>query len=107
VRELAGEGTGWPPSLPEFAAVCQRHHDRPGRNVLSLPAPKRTADELNLGRGRMEHLLSMIGRPKTGDPLAWAHRAIARFERGEVPASVHQAAVEALRNVGRETEGAA
>lgn len=60
VRELAGEGTGWPPSLPEFAAVCQRHHDRPGRNVLALPVPNRTESEIANGAAHMARIRSML-----------------------------------------------
>jgi len=60
VRELAVEGTGWPPSLPEFAAVCQRHHDRPGRSVLTLPVPNRTASEIANGALHMARMRSML-----------------------------------------------
>lgn len=60
VRELAGEGSGWPPSLPEFATVCQRHHDRPGRNVRALPVPNRTPVEIARGGAHMARLRSML-----------------------------------------------
>jgi hypothetical protein len=60
VRELGEDGTGWPPSLPEFAAVCQRHHDRPGRNVKALPVPRRTDADLAHGREQMARIRAML-----------------------------------------------
>ena len=62
VRELAEDGTGWPPSLPEFAAVCQRHADRPCRSVRALPVPKRSAAEIAEGAANMQRIKAMLAR---------------------------------------------
>lgn len=62
VRELAEDGSGWPPSAPEFAAICQRHADRPGRSLKALPVPNRTPEEIAVGRARMERIKAMLAK---------------------------------------------
>lgn len=61
--ELAAEPTSWPPSSGEFADACARFAQRPGRNVLALPVPKRTPEEIARGRQRMDEIKAMLGRP--------------------------------------------
>ena len=60
VRELAEDGSGWPPSAPEFAAICQRHADRPGRSLMALPVPNRSPEEIAVGRERMGRIKAML-----------------------------------------------
>jgi hypothetical protein len=60
VRELAEDGSGWPPSAPEFAAICQRHADRPGRNVKALPVPARTDADIATGAQHMARIRAML-----------------------------------------------
>lgn len=69
LAELAEGGGSWPPTLPEFCDRCERHDQRPGRR-LSLPVPRRTADDLARGREQMDRLKAMLSgalkRPRPG-----------------------------------------
>lgn len=69
VLDLAEKGTGWPPALPEFVDLCERHDQRPGRH-LALPVPGRTSEDLELGREQMGAIRSLLAaavkRPPSG-----------------------------------------
>lgn len=60
--DLAVEPSTWPPSSGELAEMCARKTQRPGRNTLALPVPSRTADEIAMGRERMNSIKAMLGR---------------------------------------------
>lgn len=60
--ELADQPLGWPPTAGEFADRCARFAQRPGRNVLALPVPNRTPEQLAVGRERMDQLKAMLAK---------------------------------------------
>lgn len=62
VRELAEDGGSWPPTLPEFVDRCERHEQRPGRNVRALPVPRRTEREISYGAEQMRRIREMLAR---------------------------------------------
>lgn len=62
VRELAEDGTGWPPTLPEFVAMVQAQRAPvPAAHRPALPVPNRTAADLAAGRAQMDRLKAMLG----------------------------------------------
>ena len=58
--DLAADASTWPPTSGEFAERCERKAQRPGRNMLALPVPKRTEADLAAGREQMARIRSML-----------------------------------------------
>jgi hypothetical protein len=58
--ELASDPSTWPPSSGEFADRCERFAQRPGRNLLALPVPRRTEADLEYGREQMAKIRAML-----------------------------------------------
>lgn len=95
VRKLAEDGTGWPPTLPEFVALV-REQIAPPAHRPALPVPDRRKDDIAAGAEKMAALKASVSSRK--DPRAWAHRILERHAAGDTslaPISV-QFAREAL-----------
>jgi hypothetical protein len=60
--ELAVEPSTWPPSSGEFAEMCSRKAQRPGRNVLALPVPKRSDAEIRAGAEQMQRIRALLAK---------------------------------------------
>lgn len=103
VRALPDRESMWPPTLPEMVALCREQRVRPEHRA-ALPAPPRTAEQLQAGRERMDVALAEIGRPPRRDPAEWAYRVIKRYRSGDqvVAHASYKIAIEALKNLGRE-----
>lgn len=62
LEQLATDGGAWPPALPELVDRVERVMQRPGRNHLALPMPRRTPEEIERGRQRMDELKALLAR---------------------------------------------
>lgn len=62
LEKLAADGGAWPPSLPELVERVERVMQRPGRNVLKLPVPRRTAEELARGAEHLAGIKALLGK---------------------------------------------
>lgn len=105
LRHLEESGVTFPPSLPEFIALCRR---KPAPVIamhqpLALPAP-RTDGELAAAREKVERLVATVGSEQHRDPLEWAHRVVQRYEGGDkvVAHCSYTMARAALQEAGRE-----
>jgi hypothetical protein len=105
IRALEESGVTFPPSLPEFVALCKR---KPAPVVamhqpLALPAP-RTDGELAAARAKVERLVATVGREQPRDPLSWAYRVIERYRGGDkvLAHASYKMACAALLETGRE-----
>jgi len=105
LRALEDSGATFPPTLPEFIALCKR---RPppvvaAHQPLALPAP-RTDGDLVAARAKVEHLVATVGREQTRDPMAWSCRVIERYRGGDkvVAHATYKIACAALLETGRE-----
>ena len=66
-RGIAGlEQCKFPPTLPEFAALCKQA--TPQAHVLKLPAPRPTPEQREQGRQRFAELKQKLGVGKPGGP---------------------------------------
>lgn len=105
LRALEESGVTFPPSLPEFVAICKR---RPppvvaAHQPFALPAP-RTEGDIVAAREKVERLVATVGREPKHDPAEWAYKAIRRYRGGDkgVADCSYRFALEALTNLGRE-----
>lgn len=53
-------GREWPPSLPEFRALC-RQFNRPEQRMAALPAPGQARTDLETARANMARIKAMLG----------------------------------------------
>jgi hypothetical protein len=61
VRELAEDGTGWPPTLPEFVAIVRaKAEPTPAMHRPALPVPKRTPEEVAAGAEQMARIRALL-----------------------------------------------
>lgn len=61
VRELAEDGNGWPPTLPEFVAIVRAKAEPiPAMHRAALPVPRRTAEEIAAGAEQMARIRAML-----------------------------------------------
>ena len=61
VEALPNRESAWPPTLPEFVALCREQIKRP-EHMLALPVPPRTQEEIAAGAEQMARIRSMLGR---------------------------------------------
>jgi len=101
MNELAENGTGWPPTLPEFVALVKAKLPV-AAHMKALPVPDRTADEIAAGAVQMATIRDAVAPKK--DNAQWAYKVIERYKAGDsvVAHASYKIAVEALRNLGRE-----
>jgi hypothetical protein len=83
VRAMPERDSAWPPTLPEFLALCRAQKVRP-EHVQALPLPQRTAEEVAAGAERLAAAKSAAGvsTRRAGDK-AWAMRVIERAAAGD------------------------
>jgi len=105
LRALEDSGATFPPTLPEFVALCKR---RPppvvaAHQPFALPAP-RTDGDIAAARDKVERLVATVGREPKHDPAEWAYTVIRRYRGGDkgVADCSYRFALEALTNLGRE-----
>ena len=60
VEALPDRDSAWPPTLPEFVALCREQIKRP-EHMLALPVPPRTQDEIAAGAAQMRRIREMLG----------------------------------------------
>jgi hypothetical protein len=101
VRDLAENGTGWPPTLPEFVAMVREAMPRP-EHQRALPPPARTTHEIAAGAELARKAVAAVADTTSADPARWAYAVLERVDRKEsVPAAGVTCALQALRNLGR------
>lgn len=102
VRDLAENGTGWPPTLPEFVAMVREAMPRP-EHQRALPPPARTTQEIAAGAELARKAVAAVGRPEGKDGAAWAYRVLERVDAGDkvIAAMTETMALRALVNLGR------
>jgi hypothetical protein len=62
---LEDAGATFPPTLPEFIALCKRKPDAvPAAHRKLLPVPDRTPEEIAAGAAQMARIREMIGAAK-------------------------------------------
>lgn len=61
VRAMPERDSAWPPTLPEFVAMCRDQRVRP-EHMPALPVPKRTPEEIAAGAEQMQRIREMLGR---------------------------------------------
>lgn len=72
LQRMVDEGTEWPPTLPEFVALCRRAPTVAAHQPAQLPAPvSRVAAAENLAK--VQRLVGGVG---VEDPLFWAKRPL-------------------------------
>ena len=59
LQALDASGATFPPTLPEFAALC-REQIKPASHRLALPVPDRTPAEIAAGREQMDRIKSLL-----------------------------------------------
>jgi hypothetical protein len=59
LQALDASGATFPPTLPEFAALC-REQIKPASHRPALPVPARTADEIAAGAEQMARIRQML-----------------------------------------------
>jgi hypothetical protein len=59
VHALPHRESAWPPTLPEFTALC-REQIKPAAHRPALPVPKRTAEEIAAGAAQMDRIRQML-----------------------------------------------
>ena len=65
LRALEDAGATFPPTLPEFIALCKRKPDAvPAAHRKLLPVPDRTPEEIAAGAAQMARIREMIGAAK-------------------------------------------
>lgn len=100
MNDLAENGTGWPPTLPQFVALVRDAVPRP-EHQPALPPPPRTAADIEAGAAITREIVAATSRPAR-DPAAWAYRILERADNREsVPAVAVTTALQAIRNLGR------
>lgn len=72
LEELAATDTRGPPSSGEFATLCERHAQRPGRQVPALPGLARTPEELAAGADQLRQLRGMLAGAVKRMPAKYA-----------------------------------
>jgi hypothetical protein len=72
LEELASTETRGPPSSGEFATICERHAQRPGRQVRALPGLARTPEEIAGGAEQLRQLRMMLATAVKRMPAKYA-----------------------------------
>ena len=62
IRALQDCGKPFPPSLPEFVALCKPPAAPPPEHRRALPVPRRTDDEIAAGRAQMDAIKALLRR---------------------------------------------
>jgi hypothetical protein len=82
IQALERSGQAFPPSLPEFVALCQQASQSAAEaHRPALPVPDRTAEQIAAGAQQMAQVRSAI--TLRGPDRAWAQRVLERVAAGD------------------------
>lgn len=61
LQAVIDSGREWPPTLPEFVAICRDfHRPRQGESALSLPAPGQSHTDREAARAQLDRIRRMM-----------------------------------------------
>jgi hypothetical protein len=73
IQALLDAGREWPPTLPEFVAIC-RQFTRPEQADVPVALPPPSASEVATAAKQLQSIAEVVTKPPGWDYLSWARR---------------------------------